>query len=52
MAVDETKRVESKRTDENVAFFAEWGGDISPWGNNKELGLSSDRFKRKQTRRH
>jgi hypothetical protein len=51
MAVDETTRMDSKTTDENVAFFAEWGADISPWGNNKELGLSSDRFKRKQTRR-
>ena len=51
MAVDETKRMEHKVTDENVAFFAEWGGDISPWGNNKSLGLSSDRFQRKQTKR-
>ena len=51
MAVDETKRMEHKKTDENVAFFAEWGADISPWGNNAALGLSSDRFKRKQTRR-
>jgi len=51
MAVDEVKRMNHKTTDENVAFFAEWGGDIDPWGNNKALGLSSDRFKRKQTSR-
>jgi hypothetical protein len=51
MAVDETKRMDSKSTDENVAFFAEWGAEISPWGNQQSLGLSSDRFKRKQTRR-
>lgn len=51
MAVDTNKRMESKVTDENVAFFAEWGGDIDPWGNKKTLGLSSDRFRRQQTRR-
>jgi len=52
MAVDETKRMDHKATDENVAFFAEWGADISPWANNSGLGLSSDRFRRKQTRRN
>ena len=48
IAVDEKLRIEQKYTDENVAFFAEWGGDI---GNNKTMGLASDRFKRIQTRR-
>ncbi len=52
MAVDEKKRMEAKQTDENAAFFAEWGADINPWGNNKTLGLSSDRYKRKQNRRN
>jgi len=51
MAVDETKRMEHKTTDENVAFFAEWGADIDPWGRGKTLGLSSDRFQRRQTKR-
>lgn len=51
MAVDDNKRMEHKKTDENVAFFAEWGGDVDPWGNGKVLGLSSDRFKRSQTKR-
>ena len=51
MAVDENKRIASKQTDENAAFFAEWGGDVSPWGTSGTLGLSSDRYKRSQTRR-
>jgi hypothetical protein len=54
IAVDEKIRMQQKVTDENVAFFAEWGGDI---GNNQNgvLGLSGDRFsnksKIKQTRK-
>lgn len=43
LAVDEKVRMVSKETDDNVAFFAEWGGDIGYSG--KLLGLSSDRFK-------
>lgn len=42
IAVDEKVRVEQKATDENIAFFKEWGGDIG--NTNGVLGLSSDRF--------
>lgn len=53
LAVDEHKRKASKETDANVAFFAEWGGDIG--NTNGVLGLSSDRFsksaKQKRNRR-
>ncbi len=52
MAVDEVVRMEQKVTDDNVAFFAEWGADIGS-NQNGVLGLSSDRFSRqaKQNRR-
>lgn len=50
MAVDEDKRIEHKQSDDNIAFFEEWGANIDPWGSNK-MGLSSDRFKRVQNRR-
>jgi hypothetical protein len=50
VAVDEKIRMEQKETDENVEFFAQWGGDIGQYG--KTLGLSSDRFKRKTTTRY
>lgn len=50
LAVDEKKRIEQKTTDENVDFFAQWGGNIG--SNNKGvLGLASDRFRRPQTSR-
>lgn len=49
IAVDEQIRMDQKVTDENVAFFAEWGGDIG--AQNGVLGLASDRFKRPQNRR-
>jgi len=43
LAVDEQVRMSQKETDDNVAFFESWGGDI---GNTSGyLGLSSDRFK-------
>lgn len=50
LAVDEKKRIEQKTTDENVDFFAQWGGNI---GSNHKgvLGLASDRFRRPQTSR-
>ena len=52
MALDEKKKIEHKTTDENLAFFAEWGADIgSQRGNRGTLGLSSDRFNRVHTRR-
>ena len=47
IAVNEKDRMEQKHTDENIAFFAEWGADIGA-NPNGVLGLSSDRFKRKQ----
>jgi len=50
IAVDEHVRMEQKETDDNVAFFEEWGGDIGI-ANNGVLGLASDRFNRPQTRR-
>lgn len=51
LAVDEKKRIEQKTTDENVDFFAQWGGNI---GSNHRgvLGLASDRFRRPQTSRN
>lgn len=51
IAVDEQIRMEQKTTDENVAFFAEWGGEI---GNNQNgvLGLSSDRFRKQTSKRN
>jgi len=48
LAVDEKVRMSQKETDDNVAFFAEWGGDIGA-DQNGVLGLSTDRFRRKQT---
>tara|TARA_R110000822_G_scaffold310397_1_gene443038 strand:- start:2711 stop:4819 length:2109 start_codon:yes stop_codon:yes gene_type:complete len=48
LAVDEKVRMEQKETDENVGFFAEWGGDIGA-NTNGVLGLSSDRFNKKKT---
>lgn len=30
--VDKDKRMEAKETDENVAFFAQWGADVGPTG--------------------
>ena len=47
-AIDETIRIEQKETDENVAFFAEWGASIGKHMDGV-IGLASDRFKRKQT---
>lgn len=49
--VDEKIRIGQKETDENVAFFAEWGGEIGISNNKGVLGLSSDRFTRKTTKR-
>ncbi len=43
MAVDEHIRMGQKETDDNIAFFAEWGADIGT-NHNGVLGLSSDRF--------
>ena len=50
LAVDEKTRIEQKTTDENVDFFAQWGGDI---GTNQKgvLGLASNRFQRKVNKR-
>jgi hypothetical protein len=50
VAVDEKIRMSQKETDENVAFFAEWGADIGE-NQNGVLGLNTDRFKRRQTAR-
>ena len=50
LAVNEVVRMSQKETDENVAFFELWGGDIGD--NNKGcLGLSTDRFKRSSKQR-
>lgn len=50
VAVDEKVRMAQKETDENIEFFAEWGGNIG--GQHQGvLGLASDRFKRTQTKR-
>lgn len=51
IAVDEVTRMEQKVTDENVAFFALWGGEIGANANGV-LGLSSDRFKRTVNKRN
>ncbi|MBV1929749.1 MAG: phage terminase large subunit [Gammaproteobacteria bacterium] len=48
LAVDEKVRMAQKETDDNIAFFAEWGGNIGA-DQNGVLGLSTDRFRRKQT---
>lgn len=48
MAVDEEKRIAHKQTDENVAWFAQWGGNVGSHHTGAVLGLSSDRFKRKR----
>ena len=48
LAVDEKVRMAQKETDENISFFKDWGGDIGA-DQNGVLGLSTDRFKRKQT---
>jgi hypothetical protein len=50
MAVDASKRMEQKATDENIAFFAEWGGNIGST-NRGVLGLSSNRFTKITSRR-
>lgn len=50
LAVDETKRMASKETDDNVAFFAEWGAEIG--ATTACLGLSSDRFKSTSKQNH
>ena len=47
IAVDEQERMEQKATDENVEFFAGWGGNIGTNANGV-LGSSYDRFKRPQ----
>lgn len=51
LAIDEKKRIEQKTTDENIAFFAEWGGEIGS-NHNGILGLSSDRFRKPSNRRN
>ena len=51
IAVDEKIASKQKETDENVAFFAEWGADTGQWHNNGTLGLASDRFQSKTNRR-
>lgn len=50
LAVDEHKRMASKETDENVAFFAEWGADIG--NGHGTLGLSTDRFSKRAKQNH
>lgn len=50
IAVDEHKRMASKETDDNVAFFAEWGGEIG--NQNGCLGLSQDRFSKSAKQNH
>ena len=50
ISVDEKVRMGQKETDDNMAFFAEWGADIGGVSNN--LGNMSDRFSRKQNKRH
>ena len=50
ISVDEHIRMDQKETDSNLEFFAEWGADIGIQSNN--LGNMSDRFSRKQTKRH
>lgn len=44
ISVNEKVRMEQKHTDDNIAFFEEWGGDI---GNSTgSMGLAQDRFKK------
>jgi len=50
ISVDEKVRMGQKETDDNMAFFAEWGADIGGVSNN--LGNMSDRFSRNQNKRH
>ena len=50
IAVNQRTRIDQKDTDENVDFFAQWGGDIGA-NQNGVLGLSTDRFTRRQTTR-
>ena len=50
VAVDEKKRMASKETDDNVAFFAEWGGEIG--NTHGYLGLSTDRFGKQAKQRY
>jgi hypothetical protein len=53
MALDQTKRMEHKETDENADFLNSWGAQIGPNYQNKgTLGLSTDRFNRVQNRRN
>jgi len=47
--VDKDKRMASKETDENVAFFASWGGDI---GRTHTFGNLKDRFQNKKQQVH
>ena len=49
LAIDEQIRMQQKETDENVEFMASWGADIGK--QTTGLGLMSDRFKRRQTKR-
>lgn len=51
IAVDEKIRMSQKTTDENVAFFEQWGGEIGK-NQNGVLGLSSDRFRKSTHRRN
>ncbi len=50
MAVDASKRMEQKATDDNIEFFKEWGADIGR-GKNGVLGLSQNRFTKITSRR-
>lgn len=50
IAVDETKRMAAKETDDNVKFFEEWGGQIGT--THGTLGLSSDRFSKTAKQNH
>lgn len=51
LAIDEKIRIEQKTTDENIGFFAEWGGQIGA-NQNGVLGLSTDRFKKSTNKRY
>ena len=50
LAVDEKVKQAQKKTDDNVEFFKEWGGDIGA-NPNGVLGLSSDRFSKRPCKR-
>ena len=50
ISVDEKVRMGQKETDDNMAFFAEWGADIG--GVSQNLGNMSDRFSRTTNKRH